>query len=334
MEVFRNKAIRWEIGIGIAATLLAAAGASFWEPLAGLLLLLLGGGLTGVHLYFCMRRYRNIALLSQDIDRILHGEEQLLIRHSAEGELAVLQSEIFKMTVRLQEQTDLLRQDKIRLTEAIADIFHQIRTPLTSMNLVIAMLGDSELPYEKRVELTHELKRQTERIRWLVETLLKLSKIDAGTAVFQSAPVKVSELLQTAARPFWIPMELRNQTLRLDVREERFMGDAEWTAEAIGNLFKNCMEHTPAGGTVMASAAETALYTEITVEDTGEGIDPDDLPHLFERYYKGKNATSESIGIGLALARSIVAAQNGTIAAQNRKDGGARFIVRFYKTVI
>ena len=112
------------------------------------------------------------------------------------------------------------------------------------------------------------------------------------------------------------------------------MGDAEWTAEAIGNLFKNCMEHTPAGGTVTASAAETALYTEITVEDTGEGIDPDDLPHLFERYYKGKNATSESIGIGLALARSIVAAQNGTIAAQNRKDGGARFIVRFYKTVI
>jgi signal transduction histidine kinase len=128
-------------------------------------------------------------------------------------------------------------------------------------------------------------------------------------------------------------MELRDQQLNVSCGEETFTGDLVWTAEALGNLLKNCMEHTPAGGTISVTAAETALYTAITVEDTGSGFDPADIPHLFERFYKGSNAAEGSYGIGLALARTIITAQNGTIQSMNGAKG-ARFEVRFYKTVI
>ena len=128
-------------------------------------------------------------------------------------------------------------------------------------------------------------------------------------------------------------MELREQRLVITCGDETFSGDLVWTAEAIGNLLKNCMEHTPVSGSISVTAAETALYTAITVEDTGSGFDPADIPHLFERFYKGSNATEGSYGIGLALARTIITAQNGTIQAMNGAKG-ARFEVRFYKAVI
>ena len=130
-----------------------------------------------------------------------------------------------------------------------------------------------------------------------------------------------------------IPMDLRNQHLIMNCKEERFDGDLIWTAEALGNILKNCMEHTPEGGTITVTAEETALYTQITVEDTGSGFDPKDIPHLFERFYKGSNASQTSYGIGLALAKTIIATQDGTIQARNRSNG-AKFIIKFYKQVI
>jgi signal transduction histidine kinase len=152
--------------------------------------------------------------------------------------------------------------------------------------------------------------------------------------MFRRGPVSVKELIQKAADPLMIPMELRGQTLRVTVSDESFSGDADWTAEALGNILKNAMEHTPGGGEIAVNAVETALYTEITVRDNGEGFDPEDIPNLFRRFYKGKNASSDSIGIGLALARMIIASQNGTVTAGNTRDGGAEFVIRFYKSVV
>ena len=238
------------------------------------------------------------------------------------------------MTTRLQEQANQLSSDKQQLTEAIQDIFHQIRTPLTSMNLLVSMLGEEDLPYDRRLSMTHELRRQLERVQWLVETLLKLSKIDAGTAQFRSEPVSVAELIEKAAQPLRIPMELREQSLTIRATEEHFAGDLNWTAEALGNILKNCMEHTPVGGTITVTTEETALFTEIVVEDNGPGISKEDLPYLFDRFYKGEGSSDDSVGIGLALSRSIIAAQNGTIKAENVPTGGARFTIRFYKSVI
>ncbi|MBR5731510.1 MAG: HAMP domain-containing histidine kinase [Firmicutes bacterium] len=344
MELLRNREIRAQLIISAVLTVLFAAAAviavsiaavsSIAGTVAGILVLILGIALTAVQFAFLRKRYALLTDMSSSIDRILHGQESVFEGASDEGELAILQSEIQKMTVRLREQADMLVSEKVRLSDAIADMFHQMRTPITSMKLQLSLLDSDDLSGERRLELTRSLKTQVERLQWLTETLLKMSKIDAGTAGFRKDPVSVKALIDKAAGPFLIPMELRDQRLVIQAGGESFSGDLAWTAEALGNLIKNCMEHTPAGGSVTVSALETALYTQITVTDTGSGFAPEDIPYLFERFYRGSNATDESIGIGLALSRAIISGQGGTITAENAPDGGARFIIRFYKSVV
>ena len=335
MELLRNREIRRQLIICAVISLAAAlTGLLVSGPLAAALLLFLGAVLIAVDLLYLRKRYGDMKALTESIDRILHGQEEFLISGSDEGELAILTSEIQKMTVKLRDQADMLSSEKIRLTDAIADMFHQMRTPLTSMKLQLSLLDAEDLSYERRLELARALKKQMERLHWLTETLLKMSKIDAGTAGFRKDRVSVKTLINKAAGPFLIPMELRDQRLVTQAGTESFEGDLAWTTEALGNLIKNCMEHTPAGGSVTVSALETALYTQITVTDTGSGFDPADIPHIFERFYRGSNATDESIGIGLALSRAIIAGQGGTIAAENAPGGGACFTIRFYKSIV
>ncbi|MBR6349243.1 MAG: HAMP domain-containing histidine kinase, partial [Lachnospiraceae bacterium] len=188
--------------------------------------------------------------------------------------------------------------------------------------------------YERRLQLTHELKRQLERIQWLVETLLKMSKIDAGTALFRKEQVPLKELLNEATEPFLITLELKGVDLELSAGEGYLECDRSWTGEALANLLKNCMEHTPAGGHIKVSCEDTALSTNITIEDSGEGFSEADLPYVFERFYKGSNSSPGSIGIGLAFSRMIISAQNGTITAENSREGGARFRIKFYKSIV
>ena len=334
MRLFRNPELKREIWLYIAITAVFALIGFLVDQRCGVLALVMGILFCAVYCIFAQRRYHRMEELAQKLDRILHGQDQVLIEDQQEGELSILNSELQKMTLRLKEQTDLLTSDKLRLTEAIQDIFHQIRTPLTSMNLIASMLGDENLSYERRLEMTREIKRQLERVQWLVETLLKLSKIDAGTAQFQIEPISAVALIQKAAEPLQIPMELRGLTLIIKVADEHLTGDFNWTVEAIVNILKNCMEHTPPGGSITVQCTETALFTELIISDTGSGFSKEDIPHLFDRFYRGKNASDDSIGIGLALSRSILTAQNGTIKAENARNGGARFVIRFYKSVI
>lgn len=335
MRELRNREYRLEwIAYALAAAVFAGAGFALAGPLCGGLLLLCGAAFIGLHAVFTRRRYRAIEAVSAELDRILHGQEVLRIGENDEGELSILRSEIQKMTVRLKENADALLEDKLYLTRAIEDIFHQLRTPLTAMNLEVSLLGREELPYERRLALSRELKQQLEHTGWLVETLLKMSQLDAGTVKLRSDSISVRQLAEKAAEPLAIPMELRGQELRLDVRDEHFTGDLPWTAEALGNILKNCMEHTPAGGTITVTAEETPIFTQVSVRDTGPGFHPEDIPHLFERFYRGKDAGSGSIGIGLAMSRAVIAAENGTVAADNPPGGGARFTVKFYKTVV
>ena len=334
MKIIRNPELKRELLIDLAITAAAALIGFIIRPIYGILALAVGLLLSGAHIAFAVQRYRQMEALAQRLDRILHGQDRVLIEDAAEGELSILNSELQKMTTRLQEQANQLSSDKQQLTEAIQDIFHQIRTPLTSMNLLVSMLGEEDLPYDRRLSMTRELRRQLERVQWLVETLLKLSKIDAGTAQFRADPVSVAKLIKAAAQPLRIPMELREQSFTVHKTGEHFTGDLNWTTEALGNILKNCMEHTPVGGVITVTAEETALFTEIIVEDSGPGISKADLPYLFDRFYKGEGSSDDSVGIGLALSRSIIAAQNGTIKVENVPTGGARFTIRFYKSVI
>lgn len=278
-------------------------------------------------------RYRRLAELSNDIDRILHGEGNVSLEKYSEGELGILQSEIYKMTVRLREQSNNLKKDKIYLADSIADISHQLRTPLTSVNLLVSLLSEENITQERRQKLTHELYELLSRIDWLVSTLLKISKLDAGTVAFQKEELSLDELISKSVSPLLVPMELRSQKLEIQT-DGSFCGDVSWTCEALGNIVKNCMEHTPDGGEIKITASENSLYAEIIIEDNGKGILTEDLPHVFERFYKGKNSGEKSFGIGLNLARMIVTSQNGTIKAENGEKTGAVFTIRFYKGTV
>lgn len=282
-----------------------------------------------------MMYQRNLRLkkLSEDLDRLLHNGTPLPIREYREGELSILANQLQKMTVRLTETAEQSQKDKEQLADSLANISHQLRTPLTAMNLTSAMLSAPELTETRRLELAAELRSLLNRTEWLVESLLKLSKLDARTVSMGKEMVTVREVIRRASAPLAVPMDLRDQRLLVRCGEEAFTGDLVWTAEALGNLLKNCMEHTPAGGTFSVTAEETTLYTAITVEDTGPGFNEKDIPHLFERFYKGSNASENSYGIGLALARTIVTFQNGTLRAMNGENG-ARFEIKFYKTII
>ena len=336
MGWFRNPELRLLLPLYLLAAAISVGG-GFWAGGlrgvgAALLSLFL---LTGLFALQTGVRYRQIRAFSHDIDRILHGAEKVQWEHYAEGELAILQNEIRKLTLELRDQAGALQQDKRQLADFLADISHQLRTPLTSINLIISMLGKHDLPEEERLRSMRELQKLLQRMDWLIQSLLKMSRLDSNTAYLQKTPVSVSRLIEKAAEALAVPMDLRGQELILQIAEGAgFAGDFAWSCEAVGNILKNCMEHTPPGGAIRVEASENALFCEILISDNGSGIDPQDLPHLFERFYRGRDAGEQSIGFGLALSRMIVSRQNGTIRAENLPEGGARFILRFYKDII
>ena len=328
-----NKELRISLVLlGLATAILTLIGLSL-SVTAGILILISGLIAIGIHLSTEYYRYKKLQKLSSDLDQLLISGIPLPIREYSEGELSILANQIQKMTLRLTESAEAIKADKVYLADSLADISHQLRTPLTSMTLTTSMLREPNLSDERRMELTGELRRLLTRTDWLVETLLKLSKLDAGTVKLTQQKISVRKLIDRAAAPLAIPMDLRSQTLTVHCQGENLGCDLVWTAEALGNILKNCMEHTPEGGTITVTASETALYTQIEVEDTGTGFDSKDIPHLFERFYKGTNASENSYGIGLALARTVITAQNGTVQAMNGENG-AKFVIKFYKQVI
>jgi len=233
----------------------------------------------------------------------------------------------------LMEEDSLSPKDKKVISETIADIAHQLRTPLTTINLLVSLIQKRGLEETKKQAYIQEINTHLARLDWLITALLRMSKIDAGTADFKHDKVELSDLIAQAAEPLMIQMELHSQVFDFSSGgRESFIGDINWSKEALGNIIKNCMEHTPDGGHISVIGRETGEYTEIEVTDTGRGIDPEDLPHIFDRYYRGKNSTGQQgAGIGLALTKKIINQQNGEITAENREKCGAKFVIRFNK---
>lgn len=334
MKLLRNPEIQKSLLWHLLLAVLAVCIGYLHSSATGLYLLFFSILYTLSHYMITWQRYQRLQQLSLELDTMLHNNTPVEFEKYREGELSILESELSKMTLRLNEQALALANDKKLLADSMADISHQIRSPLTASNLILSLLREPELPFPRRQQLLQELSQLLSRIDWLVEALLKISKMDAGTVQMQYIPVSVATVIEAAAEPLLIPMELREQTLTVhkeDSNNAKFTGDPAWTTEAILNILKNCMEHTPAGGTIQVSFSENTIYTQIIIEDNGPGFAKEDLPHLFERFYKGKNASEQSVGIGLALSRMIVSQQNGTLKAENRSHGGARFILKFYK---
>lgn len=232
----------------------------------------------------------------------------------------------------MQEHNALLLKEKQLLKESLEDISHQIKTPLTALNLIQERLRYVD-EHEKR-KLYKEQMRLLYKIEWLVQALLKIAQIDARTIEFKKESILASTLINQVLNSFEIPIELKDIHVSLSKENTLFHNiDILWTQEALSNIVKNCIEHLNEQGKLLISFDSNPLYQEIIIEDNGGGIDKEDLPFLFERFYKGKNTTHESIGIGLALTRMIIENQNGTIIAEN-SEVGARFIIHFYKEIV
>lgn len=315
------------IGILLAAILVSSTAALIVFTVSVLLIL--------CTLIFTKWRYLQIEKLSAYLQEIANGNYHLDVRDNREGELSILKNNIYKVTNMLAEQGTVLHEEKVKLSNAISDISHQLKTPLTSMMVMTELLREPKLDERKRSEFTRNIKLQLERMEWLVSSLLKLSKIDAGTITFKKEKILVHSLVQQAIEPLLIPMEIKGQQLSIEGDENAsFIGDLNWTVEALINIIKNCIEHTDEGGKITIQYSENALYTEIIVSDNGKGIPKEDLPYIFKRFYKGKNASKDSVGIGLAMAHVLITSQHGDIEVKSQPGKGTQFHIKFYKQVI
>jgi hypothetical protein len=329
--MLRNREFRQFAGL---FSLIAAAAVTLGFAIntaAGILATLSAAAFGTAFFAFTKARYKSIAQISNQIDRVLHNANHLYIGESDEGELSILHSEITKMTLRIREQNDALKKEKEHLADSLADIAHQLRTPLTSANLILSLLANNPDENERKafVRETEELFVQMD---WLLTSLLKLSRLDAGIVVFKSEQIDVNDLVYAVLRPFLIPMELHDIDLQIDVPKGIIIqGDSGWLSEAIQNILKNCIESAGENGKIEIVCTDNPLFTEIAIHDSGVGFAKEDLPCLFDRFYRGKNPNATGYGIGLALCKMIITRQGGTITAKNHPQGGANFAIRFPK---
>lgn len=332
MKLFKNKEITRICLILLALGFAACGLCLLFDARCAVICAFLTAAAIAACIIDAAKRYRAMSELSDDIDRVLGGADNIDLSRYTEGELGILQNELTKLTVRLREQSGELKRDKQLLADSIADISHQIRTPLTAVNLLLAALGEPDITEEKQGQIVRDMHRQLSRIDWLISALLKLARLDADAVSMSFKTVPLAELVEDSLAPVAIQMELRDQKAVVSAQGS-ITCDPSWLAEALTNIIKNCSEHMDSGE-LFIEARENPLYSEITVRDTGSGIDKADLPHIFERFYKGRNSTGSGVGIGLALCRMIVSKQNGTVKAENDLSGGAKFTVRIYKSAV
>ena len=333
--MFNNREIRLFLLFSVLLSAAGGAGAFFFSTAAGLFILFTCAGLLLGFLWFTRWRYRELSSLSDKLRRAANAGEPLDLQDYREGELSVLCADLQKTASSLSYQAQTLQRDKEALCRALSDTSHQLKTPLCSMLLMNDLMAEDGLPKSQRDAFLLRQRMQIERLQWLVESLLKLSKIDAQAVPFEMAETKLSALLQKAAAPLSVMLDVRGISLKIE-------GDAgvtlacepAWTAEALLNLLKNAAEHTTDGGVIEVRCSQNPLYTEIVVKDFGEGISPADLPHIFERFYRGENAREDSVGIGLALSKAIAERQRGTLSAQSGPGRGAAFTLRLYRGVV
>ena len=300
------------------------------------------GFLAGIFLFVITFAFRNkmeekrIEALSDYLEQVNTGKA-VVLSVSGEDIFSKLEDEIYKTVTFLYQTKDAAVQAKNDFAENLSNIAHQIKTPITAISLSLQTLSEMPMKKEYEKDKMEQIKKQLIRLIHLEESLLVLSRLDAGTLMFQKEDVDVFTVLVLAADNL---QELFvNSGTSIDIPELGEMliiADLDWTMEAVINVMKNCMEHNM-GGTVHCSYGQNPLYTEILIWDEGDGFAKEDIPHLFKRFYRGQNTSvggnirSSGIGIGLALSKEIIEHQNGTIRAENLPNGGACFEIRVYK---
>lgn len=329
----KNKEFRLMLMISAFATVLCFLICLFISTACAFISLALGIILSVVFYVFTKQRYRKIEELNDYLSEVCSGNYELAVNDNAEGELSILKNNLYKVMILLRTASENAKKDKIYLADSLADISHQLKTPLTSMMIITEVLQD-EKDEEKRAGFIRIIEEQLEKMKWLITTLLKLSKLDADTADFNMKSLNCADIIDRSINPFLVQAEIRKIKISKHVNPFIFTGDENWSVEALENIIKNCLEHTSDGGTLNINTNSTTIYNEIEISDNGSGIAKEDLPHIFERFYHGKNSSAESVGIGLALSKAVFSKENANIDVKSKEGIGTKFTIRFYKFVV
>ena len=278
------------------------------------------------------KKSKKIENIINYIEEINKKNYNLKIEENTEDELSNLTNELYKITIMLKEQAELSKKDKNVLQRSLEDISHQIKTPLTSISIMLDNIKENpQMDLHTRQEFIYEISRQIEWINWLVISLLKLSKLDSNTVDFKHEEINAENLINNVIKNLAMPLDIKQQSVIVTGNNETFIGDYNWELEALTNIVKNCIEHTPENKKIYINCEKNNFNTKIVIRDEGNGIDREDIKHIFERFYKGKNSSENSVGIGLALSKSIIEKDNGYILCTSEVGKGTTFEIKYIR---
>lgn len=301
-----------------------------------ILIILLGFILfLSINFIYTKKENKTIREITEYIKKLNEKKYELKIEENTENELSKLKNELYKITVMLKEEAEESMDAKKTLKVAIEDISHQLKTPLTSMSIMLDnIIENPDMDNETRNLFIHEINRQIKWINWLILSLLKLAKLDSNTIEFEKNNINVQNLVNNVIKNLEIPIDIKEQKIIITGdKNTSFVGDYNWENEAITNVLKNCIEHTDKNKKIYINFEENNFYTKIEIIDEGNGIDKEDLKHIFKRFYKGKNSSENSVGIGLALAKTIIEKDNGQIVCTSEVNKGTKFEIRYMKNM-
>lgn len=284
-----------------------------------------------IFLRYNYKKDKKIIDITKYIEEINHKNYKLDIEDNCEDELSILKNELYKTTVMLKEAAENSLNDKKNLKNSMEDISHQLKTPLTSIIIMLDnILENKDMEYTIRNDFIKDIKREINNIKFLVESILKLSKIDSNSVKFVQKEIIIKEIVLEAVKNVSIIGELKNVNVNVNGNDtDSIICDFKWQVEALTNILKNCIEHSFNNGKIDISYEQNNVYSKIVIKDYGKGIECHDLPHIFERFYKGQFSSSESIGIGLALAKSIIESNNGYIGVDSELGKGTIFTIKY-----
>lgn len=282
--------------------------------------------------FYDKKEKRELDKIIDYLKELNRGNYDLKIDLNSEGILSILKNEIYTTTVMLREMASREYLDKITLKENLANISHQLKTPLTSIAILVVNLCDEEVDKKTELEFLNDIKRQVDNINYLVIVLLKLSRFDANVITFKKDDINVKKLILECMKNLDVIREVKNINIHVSgANDVEFIGDYKWESEAISNIIKNAIEHTLNDKNIYISFKDKSLYTEIIIEDEGLGMSEKEKNRIFERFYKGSSTNSNNFGIGLSLAKEIITKDNGKIIVKSEVNKGTKFIIRYYK---
>lgn len=297
-------------------------------------ILFIGLALSIILLYLKHEKDQNkeIKKIVKCIEEINKKNYSINIDENSEDELSILKNELYKITIMLKEDAENSKKDKLKLKDSLSDISHQLKTPLTSINIMLDnILDNPDMDSNTKEKFIQNIKREITNISSLVGEILKLSKFDASVIKFEEQQVFIDDIVKSSISNVEMMAELKNINIEVNNQDNiKLVCDAKWQIEAITNILKNCIEHSKDDSTITIDIDSNKIYKQITIKDNGEGIDEKDLPHIFERFYKGKNSSKDSVGIGLALAKTIIEKDNGSIKVDSKKGKQTTFIIKYY----